>query len=227
MSKMPNVDMEIEPMGGLNEKEYLKKPELPKSTDVVEEVKVKKKRVVSQKQLDSLKKAREASVAKRKKIREEKELLKKEKPTIKIKKKKLPVIQEEESSSSESSSESESEEEIEYVKPQKTKKKRNKKIDYDQIINGVMGQFQQRQDDDRGRWRKEWENAEEIRADERNKLLGLVKQMEVADSMKKNKPKAHVKPNFNANELLRPPQSNNNNINWDDCFNARQSRYKY
>ena len=77
MSKMPNVDMEIEPMGGLNEKEYLKKPELPKSTDVVEEVKVKKKRVVSQKQLDSLKKAREASVAKRKKIREEKELLKK------------------------------------------------------------------------------------------------------------------------------------------------------
>ena len=71
MSKLPNLSMEIDQSVGLNETEYLKKPEigLPKSTPVIKE---KKKRVVSQKQLDSLAKAREASVAKRKLIKEQK-----------------------------------------------------------------------------------------------------------------------------------------------------------
>ena len=71
MSKLPNLSMEIDQSVGLNETEYLKRPEveLPKSTP---EVKIKKKRVVSQKQLDSLKKAREASVAKRKPAKEAK-----------------------------------------------------------------------------------------------------------------------------------------------------------
>ena len=221
---MPRVEMEIEPMSGLPEKEYLKKPELPKSTEPIKE---KKKRVVSQKQLDSLKKAREASVAKRKKIREEKEA---EKKLIKPKKekKKLEVIKEE-SSEEESSEESSSEEEYipEPPKPiKKSKKKRGRKIDYDAIINGVVGQLHSRQDEDRGRWRKEWEDAEQIRADERNKLLGLVKQMEVADSMKKQKQKPATKAQFNVNNLLKP-QRGNSEPNWDNCFNSRSDRYKY
>tara|TARA_R110002072_G_scaffold253987_1_gene412871 strand:- start:9790 stop:10470 length:681 start_codon:yes stop_codon:yes gene_type:complete len=226
MSKMPKLNMEIESMTGLAEKEYLKRPELPKSTDDVEEVKPKKKRVVSQKQLDSLKKAREASVLKRKKIREEKEALKKDKP--KKEKKPLETIKEEseEEESSEESESSTDEELIEVKKPVKSKRKGRKKIDYDAIINGVVGQLHSRQDEDRGRWRKEWENAEEIRMDERNKLLGLVKQMEVADNMKKNKPKPQAKPQYNPMSMLKP-QRGNSEVNWDDCFKPRSSRFKY
>ena len=242
---MPDVSMEIQSMTGLAEEEYLKKPGLPKSTDlsVAEEkqsnlilckkTKGKKKRVVSQKQLDSLKKAREASVAKRKKIREEKEAEKqqviKPKKQVKESKKILEPIEESESSESESSESESSEEEVMVKTPRKqslSKAKKRKKINYDTIINGVVGQMRASGDNDRHQWRKEWENAEEIRMDERNKLLGLVKQMEVAETMK-TKTKTKPVSNFNPYSVITNGQHNSQPV-WEDCFNGRgKARNKF
>ena len=244
---MPDVSMEIQSMTGLAEEEYLKKPGLPKSTDLSvakkqeeekqsnnpmdKKPKEKKKRVVSQKQLDSLKKAREASVAKRKKIREEKEAEKqqviKPKKQVKESKKILEPIEESESSESESSESESSEEEVMVKTPRKqslSKAKKRKKINYDTIINGVVGQMRASGDNDRHQWRKEWENAEEIRMDERNKLLGLVKQMEVAETMKtKTKPVS----NFNPYSVITNGQHNSQPV-WEDCFNGRgKARNKF
>ena len=90
---MPKLSMEInESMEMLNEKEYLDKPEKPSS--IPKEKPPKKKRVMTEKQLESLAKAREKSALNRRLKKEqklaEKVALKEEK---KLKRNKMPKVE--------------------------------------------------------------------------------------------------------------------------------------
>lgn len=218
--------MEIDQSVGLNETEYLKRPEveLPKSTP---EVKIKKKRVVSQKQLDSLKKAREASVAKRKIIKEQKirdkEMAREAKVMAKKEKKESPpkimeTVEEEEDDSRASTPE-------ELIDMDSVGG-----FNYDRVVSSVYDMIQAekatRKPAKEAKWNKRFSDEEHIRIDERNKLLDLVKQMEEGEkkankrSVSSEKKKA-VKAPFNANHYL----SNNRpsrDINWDNCFSPRR-----
>lgn len=203
--------MEIVHSVGLNETEYLKRPEigLPKSTP-----EIKKKRVVSQKQLDSLKKAREASVEKRKIIKEQKirdkEMAREAKVMAKKEKKESPpkimeTVEEEDRAST-------PEELIDM----------DSGFNYDRVVSSVYDMIQaekaSRKPAKEAKWNKRFSDEEHIRIDERNKLLDLVKQMEEGE--KKAKKKA-VKAPFDANHYL----SNNRpsrDINWDNCFSPRR-----
>tara|TARA_R110002096_G_scaffold65444_1_gene159374 strand:+ start:78 stop:752 length:675 start_codon:yes stop_codon:yes gene_type:complete len=218
MSKLPNIEMAIDQnVGmGLAEKDYLKKPdetkpkiELPKSV-----AEGKKKRVVSQKQLDNLKKAREASVVKRKLIREEKEA---EKIKLKAEKKKtdLPKIAEEEVDDNESrASTPEHLVDMDSVTG-------GHSFNYDKVISGVFDLIQtdkeNRKPEKEAKWNKRFKDQEEVRIDERNKLLELVKQMEEADTLKAKKPPKKTKPKVNPTNMLR-----NGEPDWESCFVPRR-----
>ena len=224
--------MEIDQSVGLNETEYLKRPEielakhtigLPKSTP---EVKIKKKRVVSQKQLDSLKKAREASVAKRKIIKEQKirdkEMAREAKVMAKKQQKESPpkimeTVEEElaEQQGEDDSRASTPEELIDMDSVGG--------FNYDRVVSSVYDMIQAekatRKPAKEAKWNKRFSDEEHIRIDERNKLLDLVKQMEEGE--KKAKKKKAVKAPFDANHYL----SNNRpsrDINWDNCFSPRR-----
>ena len=221
MSKLPNIEMAIDQnVGmGLAEKDYLKKPdetkpkiELPKSV-----AEGKKKRVVSQKQLDNLKKAREASVVKRKLIREEKEA---EKIKLKAEKKKtdLPKIAEEEVLCDKDNESRASTPEHLVDMDSVTG---GHSFNYDKVINGVFDLIQtdkeNRKPEKEAKWNKRFKDQEEVRIDERNKLLELVKQMEEADTLKAKKPPKKTKPKVNPTNMLR-----NGEPDWESCFVPRR-----
>tara|TARA_R110002073_G_scaffold89203_2_gene211537 strand:- start:2208 stop:2909 length:702 start_codon:yes stop_codon:yes gene_type:complete len=227
MSKLPNLSMEIDQSVGLNETEYLKKPEieLPKSTPVIKE---KKKRVVSQKQLDSLKKAREASVAKRKLIKEQKLREKEEAKEAKALSKKqvkldikepMETIEERYGEANPSGADT-PEALIDMDKP-------TGGFDYERVVSSVYDMIQAEKETRRpakeAKFRERFDDEEKIRIDERNKLLDLVKQMEEADRVKR-KPKKEKKPErkFNANHYLSNGDKSGKDINWDNCFAPRR-----
>lgn len=199
--------MEIDQSIGLAETEYLKKPELPTSIPPVKE---KKKRVVSQKQLDSLKRAREASVIKRKKIKDQKIKDKEEARALKKKKVKEPEVME-----------TISEDEEERADTPEALMDMNS-FNYEKVIGGVFDMIQadkeRRKPEKEEKWNKRFKDAEDIRIDERNKLLDLVKQMEKADGMKSTtqKAKPKPKPKVNPTKLLRGEPD------WDSCFAPRR-----
>ena len=223
MSKLPNIEMAIDQnVGmGLAEKDYLKKPdetkpkiELPKST--IGEV--KKKRVVSQKQLDNLKKAREASVVKRKLVREEKEA---EKIKLKAEKKAVviaPLIPkiEEEVDDDKGSRASTPEHLVDMDSVTG-----GHSFNYDKVISGVFDLIQtdkeNRKPEKEAKWNKRFKDQEDVRIDERNKLLELVKQMEQADTLKAKKPIKKTKPKLNPTNMLR-----NGEPDWESCFIPRR-----
>tara|TARA_R100000541_G_scaffold52230_1_gene59894 strand:- start:179 stop:817 length:639 start_codon:yes stop_codon:yes gene_type:complete len=206
--------MEIDQSIGLAETEYLKKPELPSSIPNDKVIK-KKKRVVSQKQLDSLKRAREASVLKRKKIKEQK--LKDKEEAKALKKKPIQVKEPEVMETIEEERADTPEELIDMNTVG------GHSFNYEKVIGGVFDMIQadkeRRKPEKEARWDKRFKDAEDIRIDERNKLLDLVKQMERADSMKstttkKEKPKP--KPKVNPAKLLKGQPD------WDSCFAPRR-----
>ena len=214
MSKLPSISMEIDQSIGLAETEYLKKPELPSSIPNDKVIK-KKKRVVSQKQLDSLKRAREASVLKRKKIKEQK--LKDKEEAKALKKKPIQVKEPEVMETIEEERADTPEELIDMNTVG------GHSFNYEKVIGGVFDMIQadkeRRKPEKEARWDKRFKDAEDIRIDERNKLLDLVKQMERADSMKstttkKEKPKP--KPKVNPAKLLKGQPD------WDSCFAPRR-----
>ena len=219
MSKLPNLSMEIDQSVGLNETEYLKKPELelPKSTPVVKE---KKKRVVSQKQLDSLKKAREASVAKRKLIKEQKLREKEEAKEAKALSKKQVKLDIKEPMETIEERADTPEALIEMDKP-------TGGFDYERVVSSVYDMIQAEKETRRpakeAKFKQRFDDEEKIRIDERNKLLDLVKQMEEADRVKR-KPKREKKPQpkFNANHYLSNGDKSGKDINWDNCFAPRR-----
>ena len=214
--------MEIDQSIGLAETEYLKKPELPSSIPNDKVIK-KKKRVVSQKQLDSLKRAREASVLKRKKIKEQKLKDKEEakalkKKPIQVKEPEVMETIEEERYGGANPSGADTPEELIDMNTVG-----GHSFNYEKVIGGVFDMIQadkeRRKPEKEARWDKRFKDAEDIRIDERNKLLDLVKQMERADSMKstttkKEKPKP--KPKVNPAKLLKGQPD------WDSCFAPRR-----
>jgi len=220
MSKLPSISMEIDQSIGLAETEYLKKPELAKHTiglpSSIPPVKEKKKRVVSQKQLDSLKRAREASVLKRKKIKEQKL---KDKEEAKALKKKPIEVKEPEVMESIEEERADTPEELIDINTVG-----GHSFNYDKVIGGVFDMIQldkeRRKPEKEAKWNKRFTDAEDIRIDERNKLLDLVKQMERADSMKstttKKETKPKPKPKVNPAKLLRGEPD------WDSCFAPRR-----
>lgn len=214
MSKLPSISMEIDQTIGLAETEYLKKPELPSSIPPVKE---KKKRVVSQKQLDSLKRAREASVLKRKKIKEQKLKDKEEAKALKALKKE-PI-----DSKATQRKEPEIMETIEEERADTPEALIDmNSFNYEKVIGGVFDMIQadkeRRKPEKEEKWKKRFKDAEDIRIDERNKLLDLVKQMEKADGMKSTtqKAKPKPKPKVNPAKLLRGEPD------WDSCFAPRR-----
>ena len=194
--------MEIDQTIGLDETDYLKRPELPKNEG-------KKKRVVSQKQLDSLKRAREASMAKRKLIREQKLRNKEAQKEAKLISKTKPKEKEPEVMETIEESRASTPEELIDM---------NSAFNYDRVITSVFDLIQadkeKRRPEKEDKWNKRFKDAEDIRIDERNKLLELVKQMEQVDTIKAKPPKKRV---YSANKILQ-----NNDINWDNCFTPRR-----
>jgi len=211
MSRMPKLSMEIEPVEeqGLPVDSYLQKPTLPSS----KEKPPKKKRVMSEKQLANLAKAREKSALNRKLKKEqkvaEKEALKEQKKLAK-KKGKTPIA---------STTELEPVEEEEYVEEEvKDYGTQNDYadsgdtgIDYEFIMSNVYGMLKE----DAHREREEKlakQKAEEeyilkknaydetIRADERARLKGVVEE--------KQKHKKTISPMVNGTD-------------WDSCFQPR------
>ena len=206
---MPKLSMEInESMEMLNEKEYLDKPEKPSS--IPKEKPPKKKRVMTEKQLESLAKAREKSALNRRLKKEQKladkVALKEEK---KLKRKKMPKVEAQhhnEVAEAPTHYESEEEELVEeHYAPQGG-------IDYEFIMSNVYGMIKE---DETNRLRKIEEDKQaeidynnrkdaydnKIRQEERDRLMGIVE-----DKRKKKKAQAPLM---------------NNQPNWDACFQPR------
>lgn len=216
MPSLPEPSMEIENdvQKMLPEDEYLKKPAKPSSTPA------KKKRVMSQAQLDNLKKAREISAQKRKAKKEaeklEKQRLKEEKK--KGKKKKLEPIKEEVLSDSSSSDDDEEERTPTPVaKPKPIPIPQSDNME-ERIYNRLRMEKQQRREvrllkKQKEKEKKEYE--ESIRADERNRLLAMVEEEEQRNTIVP-KPKAKI----NTDNLLKPSK-------WDDLFKPRDRRFPF
>lgn len=214
---MPKLSMEIEPVEeqGLPVDSYLQKPTLPSS----KEKPPKKKRVMSEKQLANLAKAREKSALNRKLKKEqkvaEKEALKEQKKLAK-KKGKTPIAS---TTDYQNQLEPVAEvEEEEYVEEQNDYGTQNDYadsgdtgIDYEFIMSNVYGMLKE----DAHREREEKlakQKAEEeyilkknaydetIRADERARLKGVVEE--------KQKHKKTISPMVNGTD-------------WDSCFQPR------
>ena len=100
-------------------------------------------------------------------------------------------------------------------------------FNYEKVIGGVFDMIQadkeRRKPQKEEKWNKRFKDAEDIRIDERNKLLDLVKQMEKADGMKST-----TKPNKGTNKPTKPkPKVNPANLlrgqpDWDSCFTPRR-----
>lgn len=207
---MPKLSMEIEPVEeqGLPVDSYLQKPTLPSS----KEKPPKKKRVMSEKQLANLAKAREKSALNRKLKKEQKvadkEALKEQKKLAKKTKTNPPV-------QLEVVEEVEEEEYVEEVKDYGIQNdyadSGDTGIDYEFIMSNVYGMLKE----DAHREREEKlakQKAEEeyilkknaydetIRADERARLKGVVEE--------KQKHKKTISPMVNGTD-------------WDSCFQPR------
>mgnify|MGYP003672854548 CR=1 FL=1 len=204
---MPKLSMEInESMEMLNEKEYLDKPEKPSS--IPKEKPPKKKRVMTEKQLESLAKAREKSALNRRLKKEQKladkVALKEEK---KLKRNKMPKVEAQHHNEVVEAPSSEEEElaEEHYAPP-------SNGIDYEFIMSNVYGMIKE---DETNRLRQAEEDRLEkedynkrkdaydnkIRQEERDRLMGIVEE--------KRKKKATTAPLMN------------NEPNWDSCFQPR------
>lgn len=211
MSRMPKLSMEIEPVEeqGLPVDSYLQKPTLPSSKDKP----AKKKRVMSEKQLANLAKAREKSalnrklkkeqkVADKEALKEQKKLAKKNKTTPPVQ---LEVVEE-------VAEEEYVEEEVkDYGTQNDYADSGDTGIDYEFIMSNVYGMLKE----DAHREREEKlakQKAEEeyilkknaydetIRADERARLKGVVEE--------KQKHKKTISPMVNGTD-------------WDSCFQPR------
>ena len=157
--------MEIEDIDGmptsLAEEEYLQRPQKPSSL----EKPVKKKRVMSEKQLANLARAREISAQKRAE--------KKGKSLKKIEE----VVEPDELSGT---IDEEEESDGEYVAPlppqKKQKKRRETLIDYDYIMDSVYNRMNSEREEEE--YMRQEQNAydENIRKQERNRLMKLVEQ---------------------------------------------------
>lgn len=227
-SKMPNLKpMDIEPMedGYLPQSEYLNKPEKPnalkqlkkksipveKSVESVESVEdiaesvekpVKKKRIMSEKQLASLARAREASAKKRK----EKKALKmaEEKPLIN---KKIKPVNPMKTIPEESSSDDEmTQHEVPHIIQQNLKKSYGSLQPPDSVEERVYQRIMKEKADRRAVKEQQREDArlakqyeESIREDERKKLYEMTQRIE---------PK---KQRVNAKAMLQPNK-------WEECF---------
>ena len=202
MSRMPKLSMEIEPVEeqGLPVDSYLQKPALPSSNKPA-----KKKRVMSEKQLENLAKAREKSALNRKLKKDQKvadkEALKEQKKLAK-KKGRTPIA------STTETLEPVEEEEYEEEQYDATG---DSGIDYEFIMSNVYGMIKEdqvREHDEKIKAKKEEEewntrkNAydETIRADERHRLKGVVEEQ--------------VKHKKNISPMT-------NGTNWDKCFQPR------
>lgn len=206
MSRMPKLSMEIEPVEtGLPVDSYLQKPALPSSKEQAKQS-PKKKRVMSEKQLENLAKAREKSALNRKLKKEQKvadkEALKAEKKLMKKTKVPLEPIEEEDYGEEGS--------DMEVILSEDTNAG-DTGIDYEFIMSNVYGMLKedaQREQEEKVRAQKEQEeymlkkNAydETIRADERTRLKGIVEQ--------KQKHKKTISPMINGTD-------------WDSCFQSR------
>lgn len=208
---MPKLSMEIEPVEeqGLPVDSYLQKPTLPSSKDKP----AKKKRVMSEKQLANLAKAREKSalnrklkkeqkVADKEALKEQKKLAKKNKTTPPVQ---LEVVEE-------VAEEEYVEEEVkDYGTQNDYADSGDTGIDYEFIMSNVYGMLKE----DAHREREEKlakQKAEEeyilkknaydetIRADERARLKGVVEE--------KQKHKKTIAPMVNGTD-------------WDSCFQPR------
>ena len=214
-SKMPNLSpMEIKPVedGYLKQDDYLKKPEKPNALKSLQKAKreeesvepvensiesvekpVKKKRVMSEKQLAALARAREASAKKRKekkalKLAEEKPLINKKVKPVKP----MPTIP-----SASSSDEDMPQHEVPHVIQQKPADSVEERV-YQRIMKEKNDRrkvkAQQRED---ARLAREYE--ESIREDERKKLFEMTQQH------------APKKKQVNATAMLQPNK-------WEECF---------
>ena len=208
MSRMPKLSMEInENMEMLNETEYLDKPQKPSS--IPKEKPPKKKRVMSEAQLENLAKAREKSALNRR-LKKEKKVadkvaLKEEKKKTKIKKAYLPPIEEEEE---EDYGNEGSDMEVELTETNNG----GGAVDYEYIMSNVYGMIKE---DEVNRVREEQERQEaekdynerkdsydnKIRQEERDRLMGIVEE--------KRKKKVRETP-------LKPQGTD-----WDSCFQPR------
>lgn len=226
MSRMPKLSMEIEPaVEGLAEESYLQKPQLPKSTDVAKEKPPKKKRVMSEKQLANLAKAREKSALNRRlkkeekikekeALKEQKKLAKKKTPIASTTAENLDVIEEEDyveegmddADNYYGAGEADEEPESNYTNG----------IDYEFIMANVYGMIKEDQHKEREQAKKakeeeermlEAKNAydERIRKEERDRLMGIVKE--------KKSQRSSAGTGYNP---LKPQEPN-----WDSCFQPR------
>ena len=204
-SKMPDLKpMDIEPMedGYLPQSEYLKKPEKPNALKSLQKGKrveepvepvekpVKKKRVMSEKQLAGLAKAREASAKKRKekKLALEKPLITKTVKPVK------PMATVDESSSDDEVMPSH---EVPHIIQQKSTDSVEERV-----YQRIMAEKEQRRkvkEQKRNDERLARQYEESIREDERKKLYEMTQQV---------KPK---KRQVNATAMLQPNK-------WEECF---------
>ena len=208
MSRMPKLSMEIEPVeAGLPVDSYLQKPALPSSAKPA-----KKKRVMSEKQLENLAKAREKSAENRRLKKEQKVA---DKLALKEEKKKkgrrpMPTIQEEDNDDVAVDEEGEIQQEN-YVEESPYDTGDNG-IDYEFIMSNVYGMLKEdqvKQQEEKVRVKKEEEdyvlrkNAydDTIRADERARLKGVVEEQQ--------KHKKNYAPMVNGGS------------DWDKCFQPR------
>tara|TARA_R110002020_G_scaffold92325_7_gene223651 strand:+ start:1207 stop:1875 length:669 start_codon:yes stop_codon:yes gene_type:complete len=214
--------MEIESVEtGLPVDSYLQKPQLPKSNAPTDaKAPPKKKRVMSEKQLENLKKAREKSalnrrlkkeqkVADKEALKEQKKLAKKNKiPIASTTAENLEVVEEESANGSSDDYEEEVDNADEYYAPQ------SNGIDYEFIMSNVYGMLKEDQHKEKEAHRLALEEQarmtqakedydESIRKAERDRLMGIVKE-------KKGK---QQRPTHNA---LKPHEPN-----WDSCFQPR------
>ena len=98
-------------------------------------------------------------------------------------------------------------------------------FNYDKVISGVFDLIQldkeNRKPEKEAKWNKRFKDQEEVRIDERNKLLELVKQMEEADTLlrvnKKPIKEEVKKPKINPTNMLR-----NGEPDWESCFVPRR-----
>ena len=202
---MPKLSMEIEPVeSGLPVDSYLQKPALPSSTKPV-----KKKRVMSEKQLANLAKAREKSCENRRLKKEAKLAEKAEKKLMKKKgKKSLDTITETEETSQPPPQQVDYEiEEEEYAEEDGG----DNGVDYEFIMANVYGMLKEDEQERKENALREqaekldWTNKknaydENIRAEERERLKGIVEE--------KRKHKKAINPMTNGND-------------WDSCFQPR------
>ena len=168
---LPKLNMEINDIeddmpNALAEEEYLKRPQKPSSL----EKPIKKKRVMSEKQLANLSRAREISAQKR----AEAKALKKPKKAHK----KVEEEVEEPDELSGAPTDLEEEEEEEYVAPlpkAKKKVKQNKTlIDYDYIMDSVYNRMNREREEQDYMKQEQHSYDENIRKQERTRLMKLV-----------------------------------------------------